>query len=85
MVHLESVGWCRQTGFGATGISYTEIEAYQRLMGFFFTPWEAETLFKLSAIFAATSNTASDPKTPAPFDIETTDSRNKRITDKIFG
>lgn len=41
----------RAAGFGATGISLQEIEAWQRLYGVRLTAWELDTIIELDAVF----------------------------------
>lgn len=83
--HLKSLGFSRYNGNGLTGVSYSEIKDWMELMGLELSPWEVETIHRLSAIHAAMSMRATKKDCPAPYEVETKVSRNKRITDLIFG
>lgn len=83
--HLSSIGFIRNVGQSLAGVTYQEIESWQRLTGVSLTFWEVETLFKMSTAYAGMAAKASSKECKAPFELETQSSRNKRIEDSIFG
>ena len=48
-VAFAQLGRARPAGFGASGIPWSEIEAWQRLMGVNLSPWELSTLVDLDS------------------------------------
>ena len=87
--HLSEIGNCKQIASDNgipiyVGLGHVDIRAYQQNMGFELTPWEVKTLHKMSKEYALVYCTAFDPKTPAPYEIETPQDRAKRIQDEIF-
>lgn len=85
MDYLACIGPCTSDGDSFKGVSYQEIQAYQNLTGTFFSPWQVETLFKMSNAAAKGINTGLQPNSNPPFvEISLTD-RAKSAQDKIFG
>ena len=75
----------RESGWPVfVGLDHLEIRAYQENMGFRLTPWEVKTLHKMSREYARVACTAFDPKTTAPYEVESTQDRLKRIQDRMF-
>lgn len=83
--HLDSLGFARNTGYGLAPIDYQEIKSWQNQQGLNLTPWEVETLFKLSSVYADMSTRAQDKKCPPPYEVEDDFDREKRIENLLFG
>ena len=65
--HLFDVGPTLAGGMGNSPITYSEIEAWQRITGIELLPWEAGLLRRLSAEYLAESSAATKHDRPAPF------------------
>lgn len=48
-VFMSIAGQRRSGGMGPSSLTFTDVEAYQRLYGVQFTPWELDTLFAIDA------------------------------------
>jgi len=87
--YLSELGNCKMVGRENgqpifVGYDHLDIRAYQQNMGFELTPWEVLTLHQMSSEYARSASTAFDPKTLAPYEVETAQDRAKRIQDEIF-
>jgi hypothetical protein len=92
MPHL--TGWLMQlgiveaAGMGAAPVSWTEIEAWQRLTGIRLTPWEASLMRSLSACFLAQKPKSELTTDPAPCSIKVSTSgrsADEAALDALFG
>lgn len=94
--HLSSIGFSKQGLNGLVGMDWSDIHSWQNAMGLSLTPWEMETLHKLSDVHAKVSNISKNKDCPAPwvlidkpnatkYDHETDDQRNERVNREIFG
>jgi len=64
---LFDVGPVASSGFGAIGISWTEISAWVELTGAVLAPWEARLLRRLSIQYAGWTREMSERDVPAPY------------------
>lgn len=81
---LQSVGFCSPGFNGAQQIAWQELRAWQEATGSDLTPWEAETLYRLSGAYAAMLHKAKDPNCRQPVIEETEDqaiARRKAVDD----
>ena len=83
--HLFDVGPTLAGGMGNSPLTYSEIEAWQRITGIELLPWEAALLRRLSAEYLAESSAATKPDRPAPFGrpVSTRRSTQKEINRKL--
>ena len=65
--HLYDIGPTIAAGMGSGPVTYSEMEAWQRVTGIQLLPWEASLLRRLSGEYAAESFAATKRDRPAPF------------------
>jgi hypothetical protein len=65
--YLMEVGPTMPGGFGPAPLSYSELRAWQDTMGIQLTPWEAQTLRRLSTTWIVSSRAAEAPDCPPPY------------------
>jgi hypothetical protein len=65
--HLYDIGPTLSGGMGNGPVTYSEIEAWQRVTGIQLLPWEAALLKRLSGEYLAESHAATKHDRPAPF------------------
>lgn len=65
--HLYDIGPTVAAGMGSGPVTYSEIEAWQRVTGIHLLPWEAGLLRRLSGEYASESFAATKRDRPAPF------------------
>jgi hypothetical protein len=65
--HLFDVGPTLVAGMGNGPVTYSEIEAWQRITGIHLLPWEAALLRRLSNEYLSESLAAVEHDRPAPF------------------
>lgn len=63
---LQSVGFVSAGFNGAQQVTWQEIRAWQEATEADVTPWEVETLYRLSGVYAAMLHKAKDPGCPSP-------------------
>jgi len=81
---LQSVGFCSAGFNGAQQITWQELRAWQEATGSSLTPWESETIYRLSGAYASMLHQAKDPNCRQPFIEETEDqviARRKAVDD----
>lgn len=67
LTHLYDLGPVVAAGMGTGPVTYSEIEAWQRVSGITLLPWEAALIRRLSGEYAAESNAATKPDRPPPY------------------
>ncbi|MFT0532271.1 hypothetical protein ACMHYJ_05460 [Castellaniella hirudinis] len=65
-------------GMGAVPLSYTEIEAWQRLKGIELSAWENHMLHDLSKVYLGMLEDAKQPSCPIPWRPEPVDEPDQR-------
>ena len=65
--YLMEVGPTMPSGLGAAPLTHTEIRAWQADMGIELTPWEAQTLRRLSRVYIGQYQRSEAPDCPAPY------------------
>lgn len=69
MALFHGAGGAMQTGMGLIPLTWQEIDAWARATSYNETlsPWELETIKRMSDAYASEYNRASDPKRPQPY------------------
>lgn len=68
---------------GASALTWSEIDAWQRLTGHTLAPWEADLLRHLSKAFVRQSIEAKDPDCPPPWLAKPTDASRERVARQV--
>lgn len=79
ITHLFDAGPVLHTGMGPVPLSWSELATWQRVTGVELTPWEAQTLRRLSAEYIATQQAAEDPAMPPPYATAPTQDQRARV------
>ena len=77
--HLFDAGPVLHTGMGPVPLSWSELATWQRVTGVELSPWEAQTLRRLSAEYIATQQAAEDPAMPPPYATAPTQDQRARV------
>jgi hypothetical protein len=64
-------GFVKPSGFGLAPLDWHDLRAFSEMMGYDFTPWQAETLVAMSRDYAQIAN--SDEPLPMPYERDTID------------
>ena len=77
--HLFDAGPVLYTGMGPVPLSWSELATWQAVTGIELTPWEAQTVRRLSAEYIATQQAAEDPGMPPPYMTAPTADQRARV------
>lgn len=84
---LQELNFGVANGFGLAPISYQEIESYCKLSKRILTAWDSTVLHKLSVLYCAMRNQATDPKCASPMRVPeyvATLSKNREAGLRLF-
>lgn len=65
--HLMDAGPALHTGMGPVPLSWVEIESWQRGAGIALTPWEAQTMRRMSLAYVSEQHAAQETDAPPPY------------------
>lgn len=77
--HLFDAGPVLHTGMGPVPLSWSELATWQTVTGIELTPWEAQTVRRLSAEYVTTQQAAEDPGMPPPYMTAPTADQRARV------
>lgn len=86
--HLFDAGPVLHTGMGPVPLSWSELATWQSVTGVALTPWEAQTMRRLSAEYIAAQQAGEDPLSPAPFTAAPSADQRARVAaslSSVFG
>lgn len=77
--HLFDAGPVLHTGMGPVPLSWSELATWQGVTGVELTPWEVQTVRRLSAEYISTQQAAEDPSMPPPYAVAPTSDQRARV------